>query len=1055
VAADCQETPFPTEIVKVVTIPGEVVDLEAPVGDICLGCDETVASGFSGLGVEGCQKLLVDSETFHTRFFTARNFVTGAVQRTWGEEKASRTSFVMGMFDNIYEGYDLKGFKDMKHVDPADMGLLPVPCTHNVTGESVDVYFAPKDGPLFELRVRSGRGFEWGANQMPVQIYSEQGSDLQEYCRTSHVMPDKHESSLLSPMQFRQRLESAKARKPGGARRCPSLSQMPPPASQAAPPVSWGPCARPAVSTAGAPATPLLESSSSVARPFIPKFQGNSATVAPPLRPMPSAESLKRIANFRRPVIPEAPTLAAGLGLAWSKTSTPEKRAMVNCAGGTGADAGPPAAKSLRGPSSVAGYNFTSSAVASVPAGQRGGFATRPMSLGRSPSSAGADLDGRSDATGFSRRSSHFQSPCKYQRAIDSAPLSKCFQGANMATHFTNVKKMCTTAKNAGEAEAQAKLQDHLDQMDAACALVWSRMLTAKWEINKSNCNILTKAPGSSLPKDVIALLAARCALEHMPPHSTPARLDAFWQHIDLNVASDQRIAFSIEDARLSATVFTESDLQFICPVAMELAIFDGVAIPLMRKGEAGVTELVAFMQKVIDTLTKYPDPLRTSPVVSRVLTKARAISFLKGRHPFENQSTISDVEYVSELQEDSLGKEFKVNDYWKGTMAGAWSFSNTEKTHWPAAQMMLTKLQACGPDGPFDALQECVENYSRWSHGHQLRSTVLDELRALCVAKMLEAMSKADFSNPDESCERVEKVKSLVTVVKRGNTLWSDPELTRCLDKATDFSRVMTEKDICLQIIDVCDAIGKESTMETLFEKINELHRNLPHNAQKVKIRILSEESAQKVLQGLEKTLCAACQRYPLGATQNEVVQLALKCLFFDESLSESCKEKRNNVMNSSNMVGSLLALKESLTQYSALGEHSAARESNDTKSAKMRVLIKCHDEPVLNDAIPENIVNWLGKEFPGLDALKDEAKHAITDHGMLKINRAKATLDSHAAKLHPVYRGGGADGISWKQHLKPDCTYEDFAAASKPLVDQTNPNQLLEYLQKTREAG
>ena len=1039
----CQETPFPTESQDGLNEEMELVLVQTPVGDICIACTTTHQRGFSYIPIEQIPQALSESEIMFNRFFQGRNFVIGASGRYWGEENAQRTVFVSSFMDTVYEGWDLQGFKDQNHnIDPSAMGVQPYPGRDKITGAPINVYFMPKKGPICELRVRSGHGAEWASGMMPHQIYAEQGADLVEHARTTHVNETEYMQCVMPRETFYQKLENERVKNGQGASHGTSSSPSGGGGGTAAAPVSWRPCASPAAIRVvppqiSAPSASAMQPPRAVA--FTPVFKG----VKSKLNQVNAART--SVITPRQPARVGCKPAEMASQAAAKRPFIPVKHELPETPRSSHHDSSSPAVKIPRKMGMVGATNLTE-------AGLMGIQTLASSNIPSLPASARAIMckDGAaSDISSFTAASKGCKlSGDKYSRAIEAASLTACLQGVNMNEKYTNLRKQSTAAKTSGHTEAFKAVNEHILCMDAACALVWDRTMECSWEVVKTNAiKIHTKM--ESFPKGTMATVVARWAMQVLPPTTKVADWGEFFNRLGMWKPSNERIqdtSINFEEPSFVSHPFTESDAQTICAQAFEKVIFDVAAIPVLRKKGSGVTELLQMCTTVVNILTRYPEAIQASPIVKRALSKARCVIFIKGKYPFMSDSKISDVELVQDLpDEDQFAKELRENDLWKPCMSSAFTYNVSEGSNWPK----ISKLLKDFAEGLVDVkiIEDAMNMWPKWER--QMRDSVLNELRGHLLKQLQEKLNAADFSTIDSS--EADQLRDFVKVAKKAYVKLGTQDLFQALQKADEFNRKFSEKDMALRVLKTCKEIADGVPPEDLLVKALEISRELPGGAD-VKITVLDLETATHVVTGMERIVDAATGRFPNGQSEITAVLKAKKIIVFD---GEACKDRVDpftKVCKSAMDLETLLALNQRLTEYTKLGTHAEERVKADTKSEGVKALIKCSD--AMGKITLSDTMHAALSKITDVKLLCADASRCIREHGDSKVQMAKQSLETALSKLSSVCKGS-ADSESWKKNLADDCTYEQLMQSAAVLEQTVRPARWLVDLKGIKQAG
>ena len=330
-----------------------------------------------------------------------------------------------------------------------------------------------------------------------------------------------------------------------------------------------------------------------------------------------------------------------------------------------------------------------------------------------------------------------------------------------------------------------------------------------------------------------------------------------------------------------------------------------------------------------------------------------------------------------------------------------------------------------------------------------QMRDSVLNELRGHLLKQLQEKLNAADFSTIDSS--EADQLRDLVKVAKKAYVKLGTQDLFQALQKADEFNRKFSEKDMALRVLKTCKEIADGVPPEDVLVKALEISRELPGGAD-VKITVLDLETATHVVTGMERIVDAATGRFPNGQSEITAVLKAKKIIVFD---GEACKDRVDpftKVCKSAMDLETLLALNQRLTEYTKLGTHAEERVKADTKSEGVKALIKCSD--AMGKITLSDTMHAALSKITDVKLLCADASRCIREHGDSKVQMAKQSLETALSKLSSVCKGS-ADSESWKKNLADDCTYEQLMQSAAVLEQTVRPARWLVDLKGIKQAG
>ena len=684
----------------------------------CLSCLKVCTMAWPYKSSNDVAKSFTEEDGTRDKFAIASQHLAGELEPNWGDESVrelhtnSNDEFV------DFEGWDKAGFVEKYGVDPEKIGLPPCERTHPLSNEKCTVYFAPKPGPLFTLRLSARDSAQWVQEQMTKQVYDRQGEDTAIFISQNFDIQKNYGSILLDRAKFTSLLAQV------------SLQQQRPGAGPGSVTGKWAASA----STSSFTNATNVMALSSPAKAKIGSSLNQLADMSPPsssvkvLRP-PVVTSGGSKPGPPRVIVhaPSAETLASSIGEKRSAEFRGTSPAVKAARTGTGSVA----SRSTRGPTGHLTLNCNSTAV--------------PLSMPGVVPKASRSVADNESVWSMSRGD---MSKDKYERAMQKTPLFMAFGGVQSANAVANLKKMITTGRNEMEIQSSAKCQDHYDRFQACVGMYWPNMLHAAWEATRKNAVAIKemKDPKVDVPPMNWMYYAGRRAIEFVEPRAKTTDTEAFGKCLNFQLAyAPEKQNFdlpSLCSENVSESIYKENAATVVSTV-----IIEGVYIHSLNRGFQSKSALVNQLRMTTVWVQSLPEKLRGQ--LQDLVVKTKCLSCIFGILPFENNSSVKDVSKVMDDKSDIITITLTDKDFWgKPIIEGIWSRTASESAAWLQMKPCLQDLQNKTADPDNKHITLALAKYSAWKLA--IRPSAMKVFEDAMSTFLVHIMDQHDFSTID-----------------------------------------------------------------------------------------------------------------------------------------------------------------------------------------------------------------------------------------------------------------------------------------------------------------
>ena len=703
----------------------------------CLWCLKVCAAAFPYKQAHDVQQSITTEEGIGDKIQRASQHIASELEVTWNQNQSVH-EFHTNLSDESveFEAWDRKGFIDRFGTDPDKLGLVPLERPHPLTKQMVSVYYTPKPGPLFTLRVGLRESAQWAQECMAKQVYDEQGRDTAKFIADNFDVQKNLSSIMWDNNKFSSLLaQAASLQRPMGAMGSTWPGAV---VAHAASPKSFG-----ATSLLGTP----------------PKMQVELNPTTPNAkRPLSPSSSASSIVNVLRPTVPTAgmpaPSRVVVSTLAHQANALTSRSAIEQPAGsvrGASPRTQPPPKAARTSVARTSSSHLTINCnTTSVPLSMPGVVSKLPV---------GSDEEDNMSVNSVSMAN---LSKDKYERAVQRAPLTSAFNGVNMTNAISNLKKMISVAKNEVKVEDKQNCQLHLDKLTACQGMFWPSMMQSSWEATKKNA-LEVKENTVPIPPMTWMYYAGRRAIEMVEPRARKTDVEAFGKSLNLRLEyRPEKQSFEhpcICSDNVPESVYTECSSAVVRTVIVE-----GMYIHTLGRGAQYQYALVGQLRMVTQWVEKLPETRQKE--LEDLVRKTKCLSCVFGELPFENNSTVSDVSKVMDNKSDIITITLTDKDFWgKGIVEGIWSRTASEAAAWLIMKPCLENVQNKTDDSEHSNIAKALEKFGIWKIA--VRPSTVKVLEKAISAYIVHVMDGQDFSTTSDS-SHASKERSIQCAGKR-----------------------------------------------------------------------------------------------------------------------------------------------------------------------------------------------------------------------------------------------------------------------------------------------
>ena len=971
----------------------------------CLTCLRAAEEGFSGIPFKTLCGLIEREEEVRENFRSACAFLKGESATSW---PASTLSIGNWSFNDEYVKFHGRTKEDFiaKHKsDPEYLGLPRFKRKHPVTGERTDVYYHPKEGPLWVMKLGRRELCQLTSDAMPQQIYPAQGQDtLQRLEQQMEVQRDMRDV-LLNWHTFQQLLEGA--RRQGGAKPLPGRCQ---PAAQ---PSALG-AAMAAPRNAPLKLRPVSCFAPSAAQPLV---QSRGREVAPQPTAPPRGPAA---ASVGRPFVIQRPGSVSSTA---SSTASLGARAPASSPSGTHKRPISPAAASPN-PKLARGAASESSAASSVQSlkaphltiggtGPKSKIMVLPGALPDKSPKSKSDF-GSEDVSNFFA-DANVKDSDKFERAQVKCPVAASFAGHNLKEQLTQVKRMATTAEGLDKVELAATLLSHHNHVGLAAMFTAMSLLgPSTWPVLVDAALDLEKAK-ITFPKENLFHFANRHALEYFPPKGKKIDEVKFWEVADL-VQDRPKVKWSVEAPSVWADIFTDEDIELQGTASFSLFITGGLFVPCMQRGQLSSQTLLKVAEIIDDKIAQYPQLLKER--LEALSLKVRVIFQLYGTFPNYRGATAQDVRKQLTYKKDKFTVELNApQSYPKQLVDGSWSLSVSEQKHWPEMERILALSRE---ENKMPFLEDALKHYSKFKSS--VRPPAVAYLQNIVSSLLAGLLNAQDFTNTDAT-EVQEKCRSLVILARKAQSLFSCSKLAEAFKKATDFSARLASIDMQKTMLEGADQLIAHGD-EDPSVGIDTFVQSIPSDASVVVV-YQDEAKGTTMANALESCLSLACENFP---HQQKAVLAARS---FKDRVKLDLPEGAppltswDESAKFTERVFNAYAMQQGYNEYIALGSTVQGRADADPQLNAIKKVIKARKDTGFPFTQPEQ--STFGGKWEAVSELDSNCSDIIAAHGGIYINARSGHVQKALDAVKPSSKGS-TDGQSWKAAAQPGIKRADL---------------------------
>ena len=1016
----CQEVSFPLEQVSVIHPTLGEMTIVVPKAPACMPCLETKEVGFAFMSIEDVVNLLQSSEDFRIIWEEARGNAAAGDAPDFGSQDALKRSVHENRAFISFDGWTFEGFKGKFRISPDAMGLPAVEETHPLTMVPVDVYYTPKEGPLFQLDLAYNESSEWTVNCMPRQLFGDQGqythNQLASRMRAQAEMSD----ILLTQLRFQELLAQARLSQPD----VPSGATSPSAALPAARPglSQWTAALpgrnaalqlqAPRISTAAAGTTGGLLRTSDLSNPSVgskvatsasnglvnPKAMTSARLTAKNLSKLESQTSTFGSPFKRPPPVPSLPGSSPPFKVA--------RTVFSSASSGKGdARARPSVISSLAGRLPLANTGLRS---ALGKASDKGSCAE--TSVGGTDSELGLTGD-------------------KYERAVQRCNAFLALKGINLVAALQNLQKLITFNINNGVDMPQLPVAHKICK--TCCDMPWPKLLVIEWSTAKSNAKLILHTEDTSVkvfPAENRLAYCNRYALEFTTPKRTITDAAKFWAAADLLQTREKVAERSLDKPTIWVSSITEDEFDALAPRAFAQMVVDGVMTPLASKGKAGFETLLSFGRfiklRISDYPQKFQDPL------ADVIQKIKVLAFLHGKFPFEEDSNAADLEQQLKLKSDKFVVALQADSFHKSKIDLSWALNASEKMQWPNVKKELENFIQAGPGEIESFATKVMKSHALWQKS--VRPSTLEAVQD-AINRPLNKVIKDLQGKTSIDAEQQGVLKKHLALARSVVATWKSQDLSQCLVDATDF----LAKEAAAEAHDtlVAGLANFVKVPDRGLIAIDTLQEALPADAKAV-VMMRDAENAESSVAAFEHVVAHLLANFPSTiATALKVAKRLSLNIAFADSIEKSLVDRQADLKGKTAIIYNLVALEVQQRKYMALGETTQGRLEKDPQLVVTKALVRATALALPTSDMAKTTLEAI-KDQKALRTLKETAETALKNHGAAYIAQGAPALEQAHENIKGSC-GGSTNGESWKAHLTDTSTKEDVFNTAKGTID------------------
>ena len=1002
----------------------EVPDSE---GIACLACGTTAHQGFAYIQpLSLLLELIQSNPSLREKFYKGRQVTLGEAAADFHDFQALEK---FAWYQNeriIFQGWTREDFKQAYKKYSVHLGLPACKRPHPLTHELVEVFFAPKPGPLIELSLGRKEMHTWSCSTMQKQLYDTQAYDTVNRKALTMTAPAEYGEVLLSQAQF-QRLVSAGVPLPA------SVAQPRPAATLPSPNSSWtapgahsdgaargrlqlgtpgllGRAPRP-MGCAMAP-KPAASASSSQPKPMPQKLSVAAAA------PAPSSTQVARVAAKAPAVVTPLSEAAA---VSRKRLGAQLCSSPVSKAPRTPVPKGSPSSETSA--AAVPNHLTFRSPSAPFPAMVLGAKASTASSRDDHESIADSDLK----QLGINAKD-------KFERARLQCPASAALAGRNMRDSLSHVKRLETMSTNSGHVEIGEALKNHYEGIRACQNICISMIFDLPLAQVFKSAQDVQMVDIKVLPEDNFLLIAARRGLEFLAPRAARDDLSKFKQIMD---ASEQQpnVPYAIETAQFSNDRVSKEGIMQHGPQVWLAAFSDGLFVPLVKRGITGRERLLQYAELAVDLLGAQDEAFQKHEASLTVIQQANALFVLYAAKPMHRGANIDDLERQLAERRSKLTIELqRSGSEAKVLCDGAWALHAQELLVWPQIEQALSDDEKASDRGPF--LEKCVKNFPVWKTS--VRGRLVSLLREKVDTSFQSMFEQTDWTQVTDTAQ-VEKSKALVDLARQANAVFKSAAIQDCLSFAVNFTAKVSSMDMRQKLQKGCAALANADGDE-IPRFIEELRAAIPGLPGVVIVFTETEQVATAT-----KAAKQLCQKmlndFPTGTTIGALAVLLIESLKPGDGVDKTTVAAWEDASKRATAINLFFILDHRRTMYRNLGATQEERVDAKNSLNVIKHMISVVDK-ILNSGFPT-----LSKEFQRTEEVEaglKAAQEAIERHGQIFVQKFTKQLLAAQAALKPIARGS-ADEKWWAEGLSADASRSDILKQGNATLMQLKTETLI----------
>ena len=693
---------------------GELIEVDKPIGTLCLRCTSGCRAGMPYLSEEALQHAVrasTETKELAKKIVDIHHGNTPAVfdNAVSTDTRQSTQTFI----DRLSDGFTRDDFPDAHQgLSPEDLHMTGKPHFCKVSGQQFDEVFFTPGRPQFRLVERQLLEANLTKNQMLRQVYTEQPDHTFQYNsenRIGKLFEHSDTCPYLSRASFDKAVKDAVQTKGIGSRRSDSRLQQqhatvggngnpfarPQPAVQAIQSRQSAPVKAEAMSGAGVPKAPAVKFTAVKSEPMagkaeahMPPAQATAAKSAPPVpsAPLSSAPPAKSI-----PPVPSALFIRNGAASKRPPSITAAKAGPYSQRPRMTADAPASADKQH---SDAAGSQSRASVV----------------NLAKPRDVAQGDVDASTSCEGLKGMD-------KFQRAKARVDLIKILLGHNMEAELSNLRKMKTTAIRECPIVAQ-DLSNHEESAAGTAQLRIEHMVKQKvFEILVQIADKVAKSlEAGKLPKfSFCDFCLVSVAMQTLSPWQPKADLMEFLKRLPL--VCDLKGEYDHKTPSWDCSYFDFDDLATgVIPTRFCQFIEKYILRVYIAAGEHHRQTIVTFITEgLLPKIAALPET-HSAPCYRQMKQRCQGLLFMIGQIRGIANCELAHAEFLKSCTGNPILAACQCTKWTKTLLDTLYVVHAGEKAAWPHVEKFVKDFaDTAGVPGKQEHVQELILKYPAW----------------------------------------------------------------------------------------------------------------------------------------------------------------------------------------------------------------------------------------------------------------------------------------------------------------------------------------------------